>query len=233
MTSSNERSTRSDNATAPVTVPSDPKGGPDFEVRELRRHEFGEAVALLARGMRDNPLHVAAYGSDPERRLHRHERLVRGLFRVFASQQPLCVARDGAIMAATGVAPVGTCSATLGQRLAFLPNIIASGPGTAVRVGKWVSAWAAHDPDYPHVHLGPLAVDADLQGQGIGSLLIREHCQRLDDAQEIGYLETDKAENVRFYERFGYHVIGDAKVLGIPNWFMQRDPVPTQASRTR
>jgi ribosomal protein S18 acetylase RimI-like enzyme len=40
--------------------------------------------------------------------------------------------------------------------------------------------------DEPHVHLGPLAVDAHLQGQGIGSLIMREHCRRLDDDRDVG-----------------------------------------------
>jgi hypothetical protein len=33
-----------------------------ISIRDLRPEEIPEAVALLARGMRDNPLHVAAYG---------------------------------------------------------------------------------------------------------------------------------------------------------------------------
>jgi hypothetical protein len=36
-----------------------------IEVRDLRSHEVSAAVGMLARGMRDNPLHVAAYGDDP------------------------------------------------------------------------------------------------------------------------------------------------------------------------
>ena len=36
------------------------------EVRDLRRDEHPAAVGVLARGMRDNPLHVAALGPDPE-----------------------------------------------------------------------------------------------------------------------------------------------------------------------
>lgn len=69
-------------------------------------------------------------------------------------------------------------------------------------------------------------MDARLQGQGIGSLIMREHCRRLDGDREIGYLETDKSENVRFYERFGYDVIGEEPVIGISNWFMRREPRP-------
>jgi predicted N-acetyltransferase YhbS len=95
------------------------------------------------------------------------------------------------------------------------------------RVGQWLSVWARHDPDEPHVHLGPFAVDAHLQRHGIGSLVMHEHCRRLDSAGEVGYLETDKPENVPFYERFGYQVIGEATVLGVPNWFMCRDARPT------
>ncbi|MGH3735337.1 MAG: GNAT family N-acetyltransferase [Micromonosporaceae bacterium] len=85
-----------------------------------------------------------------------------------------------------------------------------------------MTAWAERDLDEPHVHLGPLAVDADLQGRGIGSLILREHCRRLDQARQVGYLETDKLENVRFYQRFGYEVTAEATVIGVPNWFMRR-----------
>ena len=31
-------------------------------------------------------------------------------------------------------------------------------------------------------------------------------------------------ENVRFYERFGFEVIGEEEVLGNSNWFMLRRP---------
>ena len=36
----------------------------------------------------------------------------------------------------------------------------------------------------------------------------------------LSYLEADKSENARFYERFGFTVIAEPKVLGAPNWFM-------------
>jgi ribosomal protein S18 acetylase RimI-like enzyme len=195
-----------------------------IEVRDLRPEEIAEAIGVLARGMRDNPLHVAAYGDDPDRRLRCHARLIHGLFRAFPAQQPICATRHGAIVGVTGVAPVGTCRPNAGQRLRLLPTLIALGPGTAARVARWISTWADHDPNEPHVHLGPLAVDAHLQGQGIGSLLVQEHCRRLDAARDVGYLETDKIENIRFYERFEFEVVGEAPVLGVPTWFMRRTP---------
>ena len=200
------------------------EGAGAIEVRDLRPEEVDEAVGVLARGMRDNPLHVAAYGEDPERRLRCHARLMEGLFRHFPAQQPIVASRDGALVGVTGVAPVGTCQPSGAQRLRLLPSMLALGPRTAARVGRWIATWAQHDPEEPHVHLGPVAVDAHLQGQGIGSSMMEEHCRRLDRAGELGYLETDKPENVRFYERFGFEVIGEAPVIGVPNWFMSREP---------
>jgi hypothetical protein len=38
------------------------------------------------------------------------------------------------------------------------------------------------------------------------------------------YLETDKSENVRFYQKFEFEVISQASVLEVPNWFMLRKP---------
>jgi ribosomal protein S18 acetylase RimI-like enzyme len=192
------------------------------EVRDLRPDEIAAAVGVLARGMRDNPLHVAAYGQDPERRLRCHARVMAGLFRVFAKQEPIGAFADSVLIGVTGAAPAGACQPTLVQRLRMLPDLAGLGVRTFVRVASWLDAWTKHDPARPHVHLGPLAVDTHLQGRGIGTAIMAEHCRRLDEAGQAGYLETDKPENVRFYERFGYEVTEEATVIGVPNWFMWR-----------
>jgi ribosomal protein S18 acetylase RimI-like enzyme len=197
---------------------------PTVEVRDLRRSETEASVALLARGMRDNPLNVAVYGSDPERRQRSLERTFSTLFRVFEAQQPICALDGGMLVAVTGVAPAGTCQPTTLQRLRSLPSMIAIGLGPATRVLKVLAAWGERDPDQPHSHLGPLAVDKHLQGRGIGSQVMNQYCRRLDLSSEVGYLETDKRENVPFYERHGYAVIDQADVIGVPNWFMIRQP---------
>jgi hypothetical protein len=53
---------------------------------------------------------------------------------------------------------------------------------------------------------------------------MREHTRQLDAAGQLSYLETDKRENVTFYERHGYALVGEAEIIGVPNWFMLRDP---------
>src|SRR5262249_6296183 len=87
---------------------------------------------------------------------------------------------------------------------------------------KWADEWARRDLAEPHWHLGPVAVDPHLQGKGIGGALLAKFCVRMDDSGALSYLETDKSENVRFYERFGFTVIAESKILGVPNFFMSR-----------
>jgi hypothetical protein len=43
-------------------------GNKTVEIRELRNLEIEEAARLLSRGMRDNPINIAAFGVDPMRR---------------------------------------------------------------------------------------------------------------------------------------------------------------------
>jgi len=49
-------------------------------------------------------------------------------------------------------------------------------------------------------------------------------CALVDLCRSLSYLETDKSENVHFYQKYGFTVVGKADVLGIPNWFMSRPP---------
>jgi ribosomal protein S18 acetylase RimI-like enzyme len=193
------------------------------EVRDLRRDEFPVAVAVLARGMRDNPLHVAAFGTNRERRRRRLEGQFAALFELMTEQTPICAVQSGTIVGVTGIAPPGTCRPSRTQRLRFAPALLRAGPRAVGQVGRWLAAWGKRDPDEPHSHLGPLGVDAHVQRRGIGSRIMAEYTRHLDDAGVVGYLETDKAANVPFYERHGFVVVGEEPVIGVPNWYMRRE----------
>jgi ribosomal protein S18 acetylase RimI-like enzyme len=195
---------------------------PVVEVRDLGPDEQAAFAAALARGMRDNPMTVAVFGEDPDRRHRRLEWVFSTLFRVMTDQVPLVAIDDGIVVGGTGVALPGTCQPTTAQRLRFLPGTLALGPATAGRMVRWLGAWGAKDLGEPHAHLGPLAVDAHLQGRGIGTQILQQHCRRLDEHQLVGYLETDKEVNVRLYQRHGYQVIGEGPVLGVRCWYMRR-----------
>ena len=214
---------RARGSTARVADTSPGAPAANLRVGDLTQSSYSDAVGVLARGMRDNPLHVAAFGSDPDRRERAHAAMMRALFRHGRNNEPIGVWRGETLVACTGVLVRGGCRPSLSQ-LRMLPAIVGLGPRTVARVAAWVRVWSARDPDEPHAHLGPLAVDRHLQGQGIGGTLLAEHCRRLDERGELGYLETDRPENVRFYEKQGYRVVGEAPALGVPCWFMRREP---------
>ena len=194
-----------------------------LEVGPLAPSDVEEAAGVLSRGMRDNPVHVAAFGDDPEIRRRQFRKLVAAMFSVSDLSHALVARReDGVVVGVCGMMPPGNCLPGLGQQLRMLPTLLSLGPRAAGRVMRWVGAWRRHDPEERHWHLGPLAVDAHLQGEGVGSRMMQVFCARMDAAGEDAYLETDKPINVRFYERFGFEVVGEEDVLGVPNWFMLR-----------
>lgn len=47
-------------------------------------------------------------------------------------------------------------------------------------------------------------------------------CARMNEQSALSYLEADKFQNVRFYQKFGFSVVAEAEILGVPNWFMSR-----------
>ena len=195
-----------------------------LEIGALDASEVGEALGVISRGMRDNPIHIAAFGEDPERRKKSLQRFFGAAFAVMGLQKHMLVARseDGNIMGVMGMMPPGDCLPGPGQKLRMLPSLLANGPRAAGRTMSWLAAWGKRDPEERHWHFGPLAVDAHLQGKGIGSKLLRVFCARMDAAGEVAYLDTDKLINVRLYERFGFEVVGEQEVLGVPNYFMLR-----------
>lgn len=196
----------------------------DLHAAALPAEQHAAAVGVLARGMADNPLHVAAFGDDPARRETQLRRMFTALFRHASPNDAVGVWRDGVLVAVTGALSEHACRPSTTDSLRMLPVVARMGLRTASRVGAWVKTWREHDPDEPHVHLGPLAVDGHLQGQGIGSVLLAEHCRRLDAAGALGYLETDRAANVAFYERQGYAVVTEGDVIGVRCWYMRREP---------
>lgn len=194
------------------------------EVRHLRAGELEAAIGVLARGMRDNPGHVAAFGEDPDRRLDALHRMFSALLTVVQTQQRLCAVRDGVIVGVAVISPLGGCRPSGLRKLRIAGRLAGLGPRTIGRVVSWQNSWARRDPDAPHRHFGPIAVDAHAQSRGVGSLLLREYVRGLDADRLRGYLETDKPDNVVFYGKHGFEVTGEATVLGRPNWFMHRPP---------
>lgn len=90
-----------------------------------------------------------------------------------------------------------------------------------------LSAVEKHHPSEPHWYLPVLGVDPLFQGQGIGSTLLAHRIEKCDSSGEPMYLETQKPENVPYYERFGFRVTREVSVPKSPTvWLMWRDARP-------
>lgn len=201
----------------------------NLTMRDLQVSDLDEAVRVVSYSMRDNPVNVHAFGiEDAGQRALSLVRFFKPVLRGLHKRGMIKGAfRDNALVGVCGMAQPGWCQPTLLEKTEVLPSLVCGNPmGTAIRVLRWTAEWARRDLTRLHWHLGPVAVDPDLQGQGIGGAMLSAFCERTDQEHTLAYLETDKLENVGFYQKFGFRVIEEAVVLGIPNWFMYRPPGP-------
>jgi GNAT superfamily N-acetyltransferase len=176
--------------------------------------------------MLDNPTHERVFGSDRRRRARRLSKFyARVLPRLHRRATILGAYRDGALIGVLAVAKPGRCQPSLLEQVRLLPAFLYGvGPTVPLRLMRWMKAWARHDLPEPHWHLGPAAIDAPHQNQGIGSSLLPRVCDWLDQRGATAYLETERRSNVRLYERFGFVVRAEATVLDVRCWFMSRSP---------
>ncbi|HEY6365420.1 MAG TPA: GNAT family N-acetyltransferase [Candidatus Binatia bacterium] len=181
--------------------------------------QLDAAISLLSEAFVTNPLHVAAFGPQ---RIDQNRLFFRiGLRHMFAGQA--FVARvNGQVLgyvhfnASPHCLPapeeIPTAAATVLRPLgAAIPNVI-----------NWFARWCHLDPDEPHVHLGPIGVTPGLQGRGVGTALMNRYIEHLKQEQSAGYLETDRPENVEFYQKFGFVVQHQEQLIGTPTWYMWR-----------
>jgi ribosomal protein S18 acetylase RimI-like enzyme len=196
----------------------------EVSLRELYPAELPEAARLVARAMCDNPVDVRVFAlADPARRDWALTRFFSAVLRGQIRRGSIIAAYEKAtIVGAYAMTPPGDCQPSIREKVRILATVIVGNPpGTLIRVLSWVGEWSKRDPVEPHWHLGPVAVAPEFQGRGVGTAMITDFCSRLD-TRALAYLETDKAENVRLYQRFGFKVVAEAEVLGVHNWFMSR-----------
>jgi predicted N-acetyltransferase YhbS len=183
--------------------------------------DLPEAAAVLNRafGHRPVPRPLPAHKRlERERRLDAIHRAMLGRL----PGQTLVARKEGRIVGVMRIVKWPQCQVTPRQGLAMLPSMLGLVRWDWLRWLMSRYVWWRHDPRRPHWHIDPLGVDTELQGRGIGSLLLRRFCELVDEASLPGYLETDTPDNVRLYQRFGFDVTGKATIMGRTDWFMWR-----------
>jgi len=78
----------------------------------------------------------------------------------------------------------------------------------------------------PYIHLLMMGVSQEFQGKGFGGKLLRTLIEKAEKEKKSIYLETQKVENVNFYEKYGFSVKKKVilpEPLNLPMWLMVRD----------
>ena len=78
----------------------------------------------------------------------------------------------------------------------------------------------------PYIHLLIMGVSQEFQGKGFGRKLLRALIEKAQTEKKSIYLETQKEDNINFYEKYGFSV--EKKIilpepLNLPMWLMVRD----------
>jgi GNAT superfamily N-acetyltransferase len=202
-----------------------------FEVTRVDAAGERAAVAALARAFHDDPL-FNFFVPDLVAQAHG---LLHFMHAGFADALPfheVWAARVDAKIAGAAVwLPPGAYPRSA-QREAMT---YVRGARTFMRVGRRIGASvrllnavdkAHHAVDVPHWYLAILGVDPSFQRTGAGTALLRPVLERCDDDALPAYLETQKPENVPWYERHGFRVVEKLDLRGCPPlWTMLRDPV--------
>jgi GNAT superfamily N-acetyltransferase len=190
-------------------------------VRPARPGEAERLAALLARAFRDDPFHRWLFPREAD--------LERASARSFAVLIARSL-REGAVYtteACEGAAvwqppapALARRARQLGLALVMLPLLRAR-----VLVAAKAAPLAALRPRAAHWYLAALGTEPARQRRGVGGALLAPVLARCDAEGLPAYLEASRAENVSFYERHGFELVGEFQVAGGPTlWRMQRAP---------
>jgi ribosomal protein S18 acetylase RimI-like enzyme len=191
----------------------------EIQIRKYSPDQIDETVTVLANAFVTNPLHLWAFGAH---RLDQNRLFFRiGLRHMFIGRAFVAMA-DGAVRGYVHFNDSPYCLPAPEEIPVAAATLLKPLGNALSRVVKWLSRWCHLDPEEPHVHLGPIGVAPEAQGQGFGTALMQQYIEYLDQEHTAGYLETDRPENVAFYKKFGFLVQREEVLIATPIWYMWR-----------
>lgn len=208
------------------------EGCMESDIRAATSADLSRVVETLAAAFAEDPL-VTWFVRDGAARAD----ALRALFHFMVIEENpegiwLDVARDGGAVA-MWMAPGRARSADgLFNQLALLPRFLRiSGAGRIIRallVGQMLDKIHPHTP---HAYLQFLACHPDMQGQGLGSALLRHRLALIDAAHIPAFLETAGPQNLPLYLRHGFVLQGEVRPsangpLTWPMWRAAADAPP-------
>ena len=214
-------------ATGPVASIPAPPEAMDSERQRARAMEPLESPQLaetLALAFRDNPLNRAAIRGSARRRMRSNRSGMRATLAAAEGQAMILVpgtsagpGLGGLIAMAPGVWPLPPPPVFEQVRYLFGQSI-----GSLRRWARADTVLAELHPAAPHWYLHLLGVSPEARGRGVRAGLLETWLEEVDREGGSAYLETDRQENLSFYGRVGFEVVGSEEILGTPIWLMAR-----------
>lgn len=201
----------------------------EFTLRRLTTDDIPMAVATTSRAFWPDPL----FGHFARDVIQEHRMLptfLGALLRDAAEHGEVWVAeRDGVVAGSASWLAPGSM-----PRPRARESRITRACATALLTGRnrrsGLRLLAAVDEAHPteaHWYLPLLGIDPKWQGRGLGGALLTQRLTDCDRTMTPAYLETQKPDNVPYYERFGFRVTETIELPATPPiWLMWRDPVP-------
>jgi GNAT superfamily N-acetyltransferase len=199
---------------------------PEPQVARLGSEWYEEVVDTLCESFYDYP--VMRYvlkdaGSDYDARLTR----LLGYFtdsRFSRGWPVLGVIRQRRLLAAANINPPHGAPQPPSLRQRYEQLCQELGRASIARFEAFANACAPLEPNDPHYNLGMLGVRRECQGRGYARLLLDAvHEMSARDPDSTGVvLTTETPDNLPFYERFGYRVVGHAQVDELQTWTLLR-----------
>ncbi len=196
----------------------------EIKIQPVQPEELSEALDVLGKAFATLPSSIALYKGRSRPDIERRMQITFGALLKHMPGQVFVAKQGDRVVGVMRIVEWPGCQMKPLQALKMLPALMkAGGLGEMRRGMKMRGTWAKKDPKKPHWHLDPIGVTPELQGQGIGSKLMEYYCNHVDVLGMAAYHETDsRTENVKFYERFGFQVIGEETIMDFPVWYLWR-----------
>jgi GNAT superfamily N-acetyltransferase len=205
---------------------------PVVETLRLDRRTLGEVAAVATEAFADDPFFIFL---SPNRRLRRRGLRIywRSAVAVLGEHGLVLGVRgdDGRLVGAAAFVRPGRyplpVMTQIRQAAAAFWALVAR-PAAIVTGSKYLLAIDKAHPRETLWYLEMLVVEPTAQRGGVGAAL-QAHVYELADREQLpSYLETQKADNLAYYRRFGYEQVDELHPVkkGPPLWTMRREPRP-------
>jgi GNAT superfamily N-acetyltransferase len=184
-----------------------------INTRPARKADVTELSHALGRAFYDDPVSMWIMPDDQARAADQ-----RKFFAAVTRHHHLAgggveVAADGSGIGAAALwDPPGRWKQSTLEQLMLLPAFV-FGFGPQLSLGRRMGALFARmkqsHPEEPHWYLAVIGSDPSVRGKGYGQALMNSRLDRVDAEHAPAYLESSKADNVPYYERFGFQVTGE------------------------